>query len=439
MSEATTQKTRGGPAKAARRLAERTGRPVTPDDVQALVEAGALAVDSTWRGYDLFDLDALDDVDADQVAAVLASPDRLLNREQAAAHLRVRAVDFKHLVTAGVITADSTATVALPHLSSRAATEVDLFRLAQLEEVTARAELAELWEAARAAAPRSPSPFRRLAGVRKPSRADAVRQAAQELADLWSVEVWTAREPGISGGRWLITADTSADTLTEAEAREGFAQHRLLAEHVAAGSVVAQRATEMSVVVASRRYMRPGQAVILDTETTGLDGYLVEVAVIDAATGETLLDTLVQPGAEVEDGAREVHGITDADLADAPTFAEVLPDLAAAVGDRVVLAYNADFDRTVLRRHAKRDGLRLGELARAERWDCLMEWYTDWLGEDRWVPLGGGHRALGDCRAARKILQKMTSQYDWINPDDRLWFRTYRPRTLADAVEEPTP
>jgi DNA polymerase III epsilon subunit-like protein len=437
MTETTIETTRGGAAKAARRLTERIGQPVTPDDVHALVAVGAVTVDSRWRGYDLFDLDALDDVDADQVADVLTKPDRLLNREQAAKHLRVRAVDFKHLVTAGVVVPASTATVALPHLSSRASTEVDLFRLAQLDEAAARAELADLWDAARAASPRSPSPFRHLAGARKPSRAEAVRQAAQELADLWSVEVWTAREPGVSGGRWLITADTSGDTLTAAEAREAFARHPLLTEHVAARSVLAQCAPEMQSVVLSRRNLRPGHAVILDTETTGLEGYLVELAVIDAATGETLLDTLVQPGTEVEEGARAVHKITDAELATAPTFAEVLPALVDAVGDRTVLAYNADFDRPVLRRHAKRDGLHLGELARAERWDCLMNRYSDWLGEDRWVALGGGHRALEDCRAARSVLQEMTAQNGYVNPDERLWFRTHRPRTLVD-VEEST-
>ena len=48
----------------------------------------------------------------------------------------------------------------------------------------------------------------------------------------------------------------------------------------------------------------PGAAVILDTETTDLDGYVVEIAVVDAATGDVLLDTFGQPGCPVEPGAR---------------------------------------------------------------------------------------------------------------------------------------
>ncbi|TMQ99262.1 hypothetical protein ETD83_18085 [Actinomadura soli] len=50
---------------------------------------------------------------------------------------------------------------------------------------------------------------------------------------------------------------------------------------------------------------------------------IVEIALIDAATGETLLDTLVNPGtARVEPEARAVHGISDTELAAAPACAE---------------------------------------------------------------------------------------------------------------------
>lgn len=65
---------------------------------------------------------------------------------------------------------------------------------------------------------------------------------------------------------------------------------------------------------------------MLDTETTGLRGVIIEVAVIDAYDGRVLLDTLVHPeGLGVEPGARAVHGIPDVELADAPTWEQVLP------------------------------------------------------------------------------------------------------------------
>jgi hypothetical protein len=69
--------------------------------------------------------------------------------------------------------------------------------------------------------------------------------------------------------------------------------------------------------------LRPGAAVVLDTETTDLAGVIVELAIVDSCTGKTLFDTLVNPGdVEVSDGARAVDGITDGELADAPRPAD---------------------------------------------------------------------------------------------------------------------
>jgi hypothetical protein len=71
-------------------------------------------------------------------------------------------------------------------------------------------------------------------------------------------------------------------------------------------------------------------------------GVVVEIAVIDAATGQVLLDTLVNPdGVRVDDGARAVHGISDEELAGAPRWGDVAPDFLAAVSGRRILAYNA--------------------------------------------------------------------------------------------------
>jgi hypothetical protein len=34
---------------------------------------------------------------------------------------------------------------------------------------------------------------------------------------------------------------------------------------------------------------------------------------------------------------------------------------------------------------------------------------TDWLMRRRWLPLGGGHRARGDCQVALELLAGMTA------------------------------
>ena len=90
----------------------------------------------------------------------------------------------------------------------------------------------------------------------------------------------------------------------------------------------------------------PGVGVILDTETTDLDGRIIEISIIDAATGAVLMDQLVDPqGVPICAQAQTVHHINVADLVGAPTFAQVRPHLEQVLANRVIMAWNAPFDR----------------------------------------------------------------------------------------------
>src|SRR5690349_16036603 len=89
-------------------------------------------------------------------------------------------------------------------------------------------------------------------------------------------------------------------------------------------------------------------ACLLDSETTSLEGYLVQIAVIDMA-GRTLLDTLVNPCAPISPEAQAIHGITAERVKDAPTFAEIEPRLRELLAGRRVIVYNAPFDIGILR------------------------------------------------------------------------------------------
>ncbi|GCE37970.1 putative exonuclease [Rhodococcus wratislaviensis] len=146
------------------------------------------------------------------------------------------------------------------------------------------------------------------------------------------------------------------------------------------------------------RMLTPGHAVILDTETSDLDGSILEVAVIDAATGAVLLDTLVDPGdVQIHPAAAAVHGISAAQLIGAPGWPTVFSALAAVTVDRVVLAYNAEFDQS----HSL-DPLHLAD---TERWGCVMVKRSQAEGVEKNIRLDGAHRACGDAEAARTVLQ----------------------------------
>ena len=165
--------------------------------------------------------------------------------------------------------------------------------------------------------------------------------------------------------------------------------------------------------------LAPGAAVILDTETTDLPGAICDIAVVDAATGAVLLDSLVDPRAPITLGASWVHGLTDAEVAGASCWPEVLPQLLEVTRGRQILAYNAEFDAGVIRADCHRYGLDPGHLGDADRWGCLMTRRSDWARRRRWLPLEGGHRALADAHAALDVLRTLAAYPGPVRPGRR--------------------
>ena len=101
---------------------------------------------------------------------------------------------------------------------------------------------------------------------------------------------------------------------------------------------------------AVRGLLEREDVLVLDTETTGMGkrAEVIEVAVVNTR-GEMLLDTLVKPkSSAMNPYAQRVHGITSTMLSSAPSWAEVLPELADLADRRTVLAWNAPFDRSML-------------------------------------------------------------------------------------------
>jgi DNA polymerase III epsilon subunit-like protein len=97
-------------------------------------------------------------------------------------------------------------------------------------------------------------------------------------------------------------------------------------------------------------------AVVFDTETTGLDparARLVEVGAVRIAQGRLvevpLLQRLANPGEPMPAAAEAVHGIGDAELAGAPPAVRVIDELVAAAGSMVVVGHTIGFDLAVIR------------------------------------------------------------------------------------------
>ena len=105
------------------------------------------------------------------------------------------------------------------------------------------------------------------------------------------------------------------------------------------------------------------RAVLLDTETTGLDPVgdrVIEIAALelqnDLPTGRHF-HALVDPERDVPDDVVRVHGITALHLRGKPRFAEIVPELMEFLGDGRLIAHNAAFDFAFLDAEFGRLGL----------------------------------------------------------------------------------
>jgi DNA polymerase-3 subunit epsilon len=91
--------------------------------------------------------------------------------------------------------------------------------------------------------------------------------------------------------------------------------------------------------------------IVFDTETTGLDprsgDRMVEIGCIElinrVATGRTY-HAYFNPDRSMPLAAEQVHGLTDAFLADKRRFHDHVEDLLAFLGDAPLVAHNAQFD-----------------------------------------------------------------------------------------------
>ncbi len=70
----------------------------------------------------------------------------------------------------------------------------------------------------------------------------------------------------------------------------------------------------------------------------------------------------------------EIHGISWRDTLNAPTFAELYPEISKRLFGRTLVAHNAKFDRDVLQQTMKHHGLDYPNLQLPD-WECTLEIY----------------------------------------------------------------
>lgn len=164
--------------------------------------------------------------------------------------------------------------------------------------------------------------------------------------------------------------------------------------------------------------------VTLDTETTGLHhGEVCEIAIVNSVTDDRYCQRIKTKNPIPRD-AIAIHGITDEDVKDCPTWPEVLPTIQALLTGTNVIVYNAVYDRKMLHQSSELWLLPHIEWKALSPWHCAMEAfaemygdYNEYRGTFKWQKLStaaayfnlvqvGAHGALQDALTTMMICKE---------------------------------
>lgn len=159
--------------------------------------------------------------------------------------------------------------------------------------------------------------------------------------------------------------------------------------------------------------------VAVDLETTGLDAQKDAIIEIGAVRiqGDRVIDrfsTLINPGRKIPLRIEQITGITDKDVANAPTLAEIAPEFLAFVDAGVtgVIAHNAGFDLGFL--EAANIRFHRPALDTFELSTILLPGMPSYsLGElcrGLGIVLEDAHRALDDAEASARLFMMLNGQ-----------------------------
>jgi len=186
---------------------------------------------------------------------------------------------------------------------------------------------------------------------------------------------------------------------------------------------------------------RPLVAFDLETTGTAVDrDRIVEIAMIrvEPDGSRRTFRSLVNPQMPIPAGASKVHGIFDADVADAPVLAAVAAEIVALLDGADLAGYNSvSFDAPLLENELRRVGTDVDLLGRRHLDACIIfkrmeprtltAAYAKFCGKE----LTDAHSALADVEASLEVLDAQVAHYadlpadtaalhDFCNPDQGL-------------------
>jgi DNA polymerase III epsilon subunit-like protein len=157
--------------------------------------------------------------------------------------------------------------------------------------------------------------------------------------------------------------------------------------------------------------------LILDTETTGIKGEIIELTIINS-DGKVLFNSFIRPKNAIELDAIKVHHITEDMCKNSPEWPTILPTIKEILSNQIVVTYNALFDRRAFHKSDQVHGLQKFDWKSFCKWRCAMYATADFLclTDLRWIKLKNAaeilkidfhdinfHSALGDTTLALRV------------------------------------
>lgn len=184
--------------------------------------------------------------------------------------------------------------------------------------------------------------------------------------------------------------------------------------------------------------------VVVDLEMTGLNprrDRILEIGAARVEHGEVTAqyETFVNPGVGIPEKVRELTGITDEMVKDAPRISEILPDFIVFCADDIFVGHNVIFDYSFLKQAAINeklsferqavDTLKLARKFLPELEHRSLEYLCGYYGIDR----TNGHRALFDALATKEVLERLIGAYGAEHE------RAFEPKPLVYKAKRQTP
>jgi len=119
--------------------------------------------------------------------------------------------------------------------------------------------------------------------------------------------------------------------------------------------------------------------VAIDFETaTSKRNSVCSVGIVTVEDGEIIEEyhALIQPpNNEYNWHNIQVHGITEDDTSNSPSFEHVYPEIKKRLAGKITVAHNESFDRSVLKNSMLDIGLDYSDIDLPEKWECTLKIY----------------------------------------------------------------